>query len=190
MIGFLVFDVSKIWIKLSRTSSMLDNAGICKSKSNRKLRASCRAISLIYNRFWSFLLQILREITILVHSSLFPCDRVRTPKCINSVWKHKMTEFGGNCLLKMIEEALAYRLLVMLLKKINGACPKIACIVRIRVAAFQILRLGPSQPRKGCDKWSGARFEVAALAWPACRGELTDQLWVGSRFSPDLSIIQ
>ena len=54
--------------------------------------------------------------------------------------------------MKMIEEALAYRLLVMLLKQINGAGPKIACIIRIRVAAFEILRLGPSQPRKGYDK--------------------------------------
>ena len=71
----------------------------------------------------------------------------RSTKFLNGVWKHKMTEFGECCLLKMIEEALAYRLLVIFLKNINGACPKIACIVRIRVAAFQIFRLGPSQPR-------------------------------------------
>ena len=43
----------------------------------------------------------------------------RSPKFLNGVWKHKMTEFGGNCLLKMIEEALAYRLLVMLLKTVE-----------------------------------------------------------------------
>ena len=60
-----------------------------------------------------------------------------------------MTEFGGCCLLKMIEEALAYQLLVILLKKINGAGPKIACIVRIRVAAFEIFRLGRRSRERG-----------------------------------------
>jgi len=68
-------------------------------------------------------------------------DTFRLPKFLNGVWKHRMTEFGGCCLLKLIKEPLAYRLLMTLLKKFNGGGPKIACIVRIRVAAFQIFRL-------------------------------------------------
>jgi hypothetical protein len=97
-----------------------------------------------------------------------PGDKVRLPKFLNGVWKHKITEFGGCCLEELIKEPRAYRLMVTLLKKFNGGGPKIACIVRIRVAAFQIFRLGPrSRDSRERGAISGGSSEtVRVLRWP------------------------
>ena len=172
---------------------MLENAGIWNSKSNRKVRGICRAISLICKVFESRLWQISRDFTIYQGTSLIyfwmlninisvnplesilfiaiqdiHSDKLRTPNFLNSVWKNYMTEFGQYLLMKLIKEPVIYRMAGDVFEKNERRRPRVACIVRIRVSTFQIFRLRQfSRPRGAIPEAAGEALRV--FKWPHYR---------------------
>jgi hypothetical protein len=54
---------------------------------------------------------------------------VRSSELINTVWKHKMTEFGQWYIMKQTEEPIVFQIDDDAFRKTKCGWPKIACIL-------------------------------------------------------------
>ena len=97
-----------------------------------------------------------------------------------------MTEFGDCVLISLKRHALVNRFLNQVSGKRFGGSPK-SCIGF--EFACEHFKLCDSDRRRAVRDTLSEAFRFWRMRQPP-PGELTDQLWVGSRFSPDLSIIQ